>query len=460
MKKKQISLLTLILACIFTACTDKMGENPDLELISADEEITIEGGTLEVTDESGNTVSIEFPPGAVMDTVQVSLTLPELEKTVPIDEKQVRVFEIRPLDINLYEPAVITIQYNTAVSDLEKAALFRVRSEDWLTPLSDHVYSGDNKSLSAKTLFLGDFAEGKMTLAQLNAQFDLLVSSMDIQWNSISGKVQKGSDSYCDTRIHKAIWDEWREVIGGFITFFKQRYLIGYYNDLPDGQLTYEEEQDRLCEEVVSKAIGDVLKQCIPEDLCDRDYTHTISNMVLNVSLLGCEGTEAFNLLQQRFDQILIDCASYLTFHSDLDIESGGIVITTEGVVPVTLTKGDDRTATVEGMGSLKVSGKGSAGGACSSVVSGETQVSVYGSRSASFSYELTIILAQIAEMVTTCPGSPSFTTPLTGGESREVTLSTANGYSVTIEEEENGTTYVLDITLGNPYLDLPDSSY
>ncbi len=427
---------------------------PNREDISATADITVQGGVLQVSDESGNIVKLTFPPGAVMDTATVILTLLGEPKDLPVDERQLRTFEIKPLDISLYEPVTITIDYNAPISEIEKTALFRIRSENWLTPLSDHTYSDDNRSMTASTLILGEFAEGKMTLEEVNTQFDLLVSSLGISWESSLKAAGEETELLCDTRIHKAIWDDWRDVLGSFISFFKQRYLLGYYNDLQEGQHTYEEEQELLCTNVASMGIGSVLDQCIPDDLCDRDYTYTIASMVHEMKLLGCEDSTV-NLLEDRFDQILLDCGSYLTVSSTLNIESGGLEIFTSGVVPITTQLNSDKTATVEGTGTLAVSGSATGGGVCYGIVSGETLVTVQGTRDAAYTYELQVFTEQDAVLTTICPDG-TVNTPLAGDDVIVITLSMANGYTFTLNEPVEGGTFMMDITLNNPYISLP----
>jgi len=425
------------------------------EAISASADIMIEGGTLQVTDEAGNRVKLSFPPGAVMDTVSATLTLLGSYKDLPFDERHLRTFEITPKDINLYEPVTITIEYNSPISDLNKTALYRLRSEDWLSPLSDHAYSDDDRSVTASTLILGEFAEGKMTLEKLNAQFDLLLSSKEISWKSSPKDARETTRPLCDTRIHKAIWDDWKDVLGSFISFFKQRYLLGYYNDLQEGQHTYEEEQELLCKNVASMGIESVLDQCIPDDLCDRDYSHTISSMVRDMELLGCEDS-IVDLLGQRFDQMLLNCGSSLVISSVLDIESGGLQIYSSGTVPITTRLNSDKSASVLGTGTLSVTGSGSAGGPCSGTVSGETLVTVQGNRNAAYTYELQVFTAQDALLTTVCPDGTTVNTPLAGEDAILINLSMANDYTYSEDMPVDGGQFVIDISLNNPYISLP----
>lgn len=439
-----------------TSSTISFDFRPDQEDISATADITAYGGVLQVIDESGNLVTITFPPGAVMDTTTVSLTLLGERKDLPIGERLLRSFEIRPLDINLYEPVVITIEYNTPISEIEKSALFRLRSDEWLTPLSDHSYSDDNRSLSASTLFFGDFAEGKMNLAQLNTQIDLLVSSLDSLWGNSLKAAATGSHISCNGLIHRAIWYACKDMAGSFISLYNQRNQREYYDDLEEGENTYEEDMESICTDVVNKGVDFILNLCIPEDLCDRNYGVTLGAMFQGMNLLGCDGS-TLDLVTERFNQLLIDCATVLTITSQLNIESGGIEINTMGVIPITLTPSDNNTATIDSYGTLEVSGSGDAGGECVAEVVGETYVNVYGTRDAAYTYELQVLLAQTAVLITTCPDGSGAETPLLNdAETKNVTLSSGNGYSKTIEDEGVGYSFVMDVELLNPFTSLP----
>ncbi len=433
--------------------------HPKVEDISVTADITVNGGVLQVIDESGNLVTITFPPGALMDTTTVSLTLSGEQSELPIDERQLRTFEIRPLDINLYEPVVITIEYQTPLSEIEKSALFRVRSDEWLTPLSDHSYSDDSSSMTATTLFFGDFAEGTMTLAQLNTQIDLLVSSLDSLWeSSLKAAGGMGSQLSCNTMIHRAIWYACKDMASSFILFYTQRNQRGYYDDLEEGENTYKEDLESICTDVVNKGVDFVLNLCIPEDLCDRNYMKAIGDMLAGMWMLGCDG-KTKDLVMERFDKLLIDCATRMIITSELSIESGGIVINTLGVVPISMTASGNNTATIDSDGSygtLEVSGGGNAGTNCTAIVIGETFVNVYGTRDAAYTYELQVLLAQTAFLITTCDDVTVETPLLNNAETREATLSIANGFSITIEESGVGYSFTMDVELINAITSLP----
>jgi len=452
-KKNQQAVFFFLMLCsvfILQGCSEKpdpLGNND----ISAAADIPPEGGCLQVSDELGNNITVTFPDGALTETIHITLSVATNNLNLPIEERRLPVFKIRPADLSLYQPVEITVEYHTAVSELEKVTLYRVRSENWLLPLGDHACSAGSRTVTATTAFLGDFAEGKMSLEQINTQLDLLVDAMDISW---AGITPGRKSMQCDTRIHKAIWDDWKETTAAFIRFFAQRNLLGYYNNLEPGQHTFEEEIELLCENVVSKGVNEVLEQCTPEDLCDRDYTHTIAEMMESMFLLGCDEGSVFNNLMQRFEKILINCSSYLSITSELNIEGGAMVIQTGGVIPLTTSQGSENTVLVEGNGILSVSGSVE-GDVCYGVISGTTAVNVTGNRDAGFTYTLTLNLEQMAVLTTICPDL-TYEVPLAGGDSRQVVLSQENGYNVVIEESVENGTFAMEVTLGNPYTDLP----
>jgi hypothetical protein len=457
MKNLSFLFLTLSFLCAMQACSDKTDDGTDAMDILVNEQMTDEGGGIEATDEEGNIISINFPPGALSDTVNVTLTILGEDTQYPIENGYIPSFTIRPEDINLYKPVEIKVKFKNQISNLEKNLLFKVRSENWLIPLCDQNFSNEENSISASTLFFGEFTEGEMSLSQLNTQFDLLLSSLDMTWKSYS----LPSNPDCDTRIHKAIWDDWRETAGYFITFFKQRYLLGYYNDLEPGQNTYEEEQALICSNIIDKGAQLVLDQCIPDELCnDKDYIHTIGDMVRHMNLLGCEGSDVFNKVNERFNSILIDCGSFLTINTVLNIESDGFIVETSGVVPLTLSRNEFGAISVDGTGILTVTGEADAGGACTGEISGTTDATVTGVRDATYNFTLNIALEQYAFLTVTCPDGGPFVTPLVGGSDREVVLSKNNNFSVTIEEEFEGGLFTMDVDLDNPYTSLPDGVY
>ncbi|MGC9472403.1 MAG: hypothetical protein ACP5D1_12760 [Bacteroidales bacterium] len=427
--------------------TDPLGEND----ITTSADIPPEGGILQISDQLGNNITVTFPDGALTETTNITLSAAANDPNLPVEERRLPVFGIRPADLNLYKPVEIKVEYHTAVNEIEKVALYRVRSDDWLMPLADHTCSAGSRTVTATTVFAGDFAEGRMSLEQINTQIDRLVTAMDISWEGITpGR----KNTECDTRIHKAIWDDWKETTAAFLKFFEMRMLLGYYDNLEPGQNTFEEEVELLCENVMSKGVNQVLDQCQPEDPCDRDYTHTIAEMMQNMMLLGCEGSSAYSRLSQRFEEMLINCSSYLTITSDLSIEGGEMVVSTGGVVGLTISQGSGTTVQVTGNGVLAVSGSVE-GETCYGVISGTTTASVTGTRDGDYTYTLTLSLAQMAVLTTICPDF-TYEVPLTGGDSRQVVLSNGNGYHVVIEEPVDNGSFTMDITLENPYIDMP----
>jgi len=455
MKSTPALILVLLIALLCNGCNknepDPEQQPADVDDISTTAEITPYGGTLQVTDESGNVILLTFPPAAVRDTTTVTLTIQGKHRDLPIDDRQIRTFDILPHDLSLYEPVVITIQYHSAVSEIEQAAIFRMRSEEMLVPLSDHAYP-DGNTITANTLILGEFAEGKMTVEQINDQLDLLISSLGFSLKSTeaTGKdINRPASSGCEE--YKVAWDDWAETIGGFFYLFQGRMLLGYYNDLPADKNTFEEDIESLCSNIGEQAVKAVLDMGEPDDPCCSDYAHAVESMMK--LMLGCGSlSPTFDRLNDRYDRVHDQCHTYLDFTNEVNIESQNLLIMTSGEIFLTLEDAGNGEATVTGNGELTVAGSGNAGGVCSSTISGQNFVSVTGTRDAAYVYSLTLNLNQMAMMVTVCDGTV-IQTALVGSETKELTLGPGNGFHLLETEDIDEGTATTQAFINNPHI-------
>ena len=426
--------------------------------------ITVEGGIMELSDESGNRITLNFPPGAVLDSTTVSLTLWGEYINLPIEKRHLRTFEISPSDMKLYKPLEISIEYSSAIDEIQQTALFYMHSESFITPTGDLTYSDDKRMMTATTYIPGNFAEGKMTLEQVNSQFDQLISYLGISWESTMKSTLEGSRPMFDGDLHKAIWDEWRANALGLLKLMDLRLGNGHYDELEEGEPTFEEEIELLCNNVVNKGVQEVLDLGFPENPCDRDYTLTIASMLQDMMLLGCdiipkcEGCEhnpEYDRLYERYEETLVDCKSYLSIFSEINIGNGAMIVSTIGVVPLTLTTSNNDKGTVTGEGTLKVSGSAN-DDPCSTTIEGVTAVDVYGTRDAAYTYVLTVETYQDAMKTEVCPHNIVIKTPMISSGSREMIFSRANDYTVNIEEPIEGGTFKMDVTLFSPYASIP----
>ena len=432
----------------------------DREDILATADIIPEGGLLQAMDEFGNVITVTFPPGAVMDTVSATLTLIGAHKNLPMDDRRLRTFEIAPRDLKLYQQVVITVDYNETVDELTKWALCNVQTGSWLIPLSDHLFVEDSMSISARTTHLGEFAEGKMSLEQIDTQFDLLLNELGITWTVTSKKSGEEKRAFYLEDNYKGTWDRWKMMAGACVTFFDLKELNGYYDS---GQASRQEDQEKLCEEIVNAGVKEVLDLPMPEDSCDYDYTYTLVSMVHDMEIYGCKSSSEYNRLLERYNQAQMNCslfpdnaASFLVIHTVLNIESGGFEVVTDGTVPIFAQADFSNNTTIVGSGILQVSGSAYAGGQCSGVVSGETVVDVNGSRDVACTYALILNTFQTALLTTTCPGIPPVETPLDGGGVQAITLSLANNFSYFMEEPVDEGTFMMNVVLMNPFSILP----
>ncbi len=458
MKSIPAIIFILLTAFYCTGCSKDDPENQkpeDIDDVTISEDITPYGGYLQATDDSGNIITVTFPPGAIRDTTTVTLTILGTYKDLPINERQARAFKIQPSDLSLYKPVVISVEYNIAISDIEGAALFRLRTDEFLAPLSDHSYPDGNLEINASTLILGEFAEGKMTVEEINAQLDLLVSSMGISMKStgISKTTASNQSSGCEE--YKALWDDWADTAGAFLKFFQMRSLLGYYDNLKPGQRTLEEDVDLVCSNIFEQGVKSVLDLGEPNDPCCSDYAHAIESMNQAMTWCGSQST-ASDQLNDRYNDVHSQCHTYLDITTEVSIESGGLLIMTTGEVILTLTGTGDGEASVTGTGELAVSGSGDAGGQCQATIMGQTFVTVSGTRDAAYVYNLAVDMNQVAMMTTVCPDRV-VQTALVGGSSKELSLGPGNGFSILENETIPEGTATTQASINNPYVPVPD---
>jgi len=129
--------------------------------------------------------------------------------------------------------------------------------------------------------------------------------------------------------------------------------------------------------------------------------------------------------------------------------------INTQGIILLQTSMNTNNTFDVTGNGQLQVSGSIESTGDCSGFVSGFTDVNVTGTRNAQNVFELKITTHQHAVLVTVCP-EYTVETPLEGEDAIDIELSPANGYTYVWEYNMPDGSFFMDISLINPYTDLP----
>ncbi len=449
-------IFAILIVLLFSSCSEKDAEpqtNGNYEDLTTTSEVSPYGGELQVSDESGNIITLTFPPGAIRDTTTVSLTILGDSKDLPINERQIRSFSIQPADLSLYRPVTISVQYKSAVSDIEESALFRLRSNEWLTPLGEHTYPAGSQIISASTLFLGEFAEGKMTIEQINTQLDLLTTAMGISLKSANHSFAVNNKQASGCEEYKAAWDDWLDTSVSFMKFFTLREMLGYYNE--PGRGSFSEDINKVCENIVDQGINDVLDLGEPDDPCCSDYAHTIESMMQAAIGCGIQGT-TLDKMNNSYDKVHSECHTYIDITTEVNVGSGGLLILTAGEVMVTLTGTGNGEAIVSGTGELAVAGSGDAGGECTATIMGQTFVRVSGNRDAAYVYTLTLEMDQYAIMTTVCPDIV-VESPLNGGSPRNVTLSPGNNFTLSETETIDEGIVIYQATLHNPYIPAPE---
>ena len=175
-----------------------------------EKEITSDGGSISIIDEYNNTIEVTFPKDVLSKATQISLGVLSEQPDLPIETRYVSAFEIKPYNTELYGSVFVMVTYENAIQDINRTALFRNKTDSLLVPLANHEHFC-NKTVRAEAFFLGVFAEGKMSLDQINNQIDLLLASKEIDLDQKNATANTSPiDPICYTEISKAIWGDWK----------------------------------------------------------------------------------------------------------------------------------------------------------------------------------------------------------------------------------------------------------
>ena len=437
------------------------GDEPDTIVetpaLYNEKEITSDGGSISIVDEYNNTIEVTFPKDVLSKATQISLGVLSEQPDLPIETRYVSAFEIKPYNTELYGSVFVRVNYENAVQDINRTVLFRKKTDSLLVPLANHEHF-DNKTVRAEAFFLGVFAEGKMSLDQINNQIDLLLASKEIDLDQKNATANARSIySTCNTEITKAIWGDWKETAFGVLKYYEDAQWLGLPLDV--------EIWDSICTNIASAGGQMVLDRCIPEDICDHNYQYTIIDALDTIQRLACiQNNEVYTQLNNRYKDIVTKCikdgalvidlsaleVTYLTdpllgtpFYSE-------IVFDVNGVVPLTI-----EVVNISGFADIRDKRKGvfdlvntsgfitynpgtSIERVCQINVSGYILVEVAGSKDSSDVYSLQVVTHHYTGQTLDCPSSPTVTSPLKHKKSRifKVVLSSENSYKDTARAE------------------------
>jgi len=262
-------------------------------------EITVDGGSISIIDEHNNTIEVIFPKDALDKTTQIYVGVLSEQPDFPIETQHVSAFEIKPYDTELYYPITVRVSYNNVIQDINKTALFR-RKTDILVPLADRNFGTDSKSIKAEAFSLGVFAEGKMSLEQINTQIGLIFASYGINWDQNNATM---FDSFLGTEIFKELWADYGEDAKAALEYMTIKQYFGFDTS---GDMYV------ICSEIVEPGIDKLLLEDKPANPCDRTYAYTILDALTLLQQLGCNWVN--RPIYDRFEEIM-SCACF-TFGS------------------------------------------------------------------------------------------------------------------------------------------------
>jgi hypothetical protein len=289
--------------------------------LHSEKEITVDGGSISIIDEHNNTIEVIFPKDALDKTTQIYVGVLSEQPELPIEIQHVSAFEIKPYNTELYNPITVRVTYNNVIQDINRTALFRKKT-DILVPLADRNFGIDSKSIEAEAFSLGVFAEGKMSLDQINTQIGLIFASYGINWDQKNATM---FDSFLSTENFIKLWADYGEDAKAALEYLVIKQYLGF-------DTSYD--MHLICSDIVEPGIDKLLLEDKPANPCDRIYAYTILDALALSQQLGCNWLNG--PLEDRFEEIM-DCACF-TFGSpdkvnlvSIKAEGDGVSITLYG---------------------------------------------------------------------------------------------------------------------------------
>jgi len=281
---------------------DDGGSNKQIPSSFATKAIASEGGTISIVDEHNNTIEVVFPKDALEETAQITLQVKEEQPSFPIETSNIAVFEIMPYDLELGYPITVKVTYGDAIQNIQATALFRNKA-DILLPLADHSFDLDGKDVQAESFSLGVFAEGCMSVEQINTQVGLILSAYGVDWNSSDYTT---ADASISATNFIGMWKSYREDAKGSIELAIKYQLLGYF-DRADELLA------SICSDILGPFVSLMLGGGMPEDPCEHSYTYTLLDVAILSQQIGCDSVDS--QIGDQVQAIRDDCGCF-TFNS------------------------------------------------------------------------------------------------------------------------------------------------
>ena len=288
--RQKYALLFIASIAVLSGCV------VDEDLTEMQKEITVDGGSISIIDEHNNTIEVIFPKDALDETTQIYVGVLSEQPELPIETQHVSAFEIKPYDTELYNPITFRVTYNDAIEDINRTALFR-KKNDILVPLADRNFGSDSKSIEAETLSLGVFAEGEMSLEQINTQISLMFASYGTNWNPENATML---ESFCGFESFIRIWADYREDAKAALVYLVIKKYLGF--DISNDMYL-------ICSDIVEPGVDKLLLEAKPSNVCDRTYAYIIFDALALIQQLGCNWLN--RPIEDRVEEIMDYCRCF-----------------------------------------------------------------------------------------------------------------------------------------------------
>ena len=297
-------------------------------------EIGPKGGSIMAEDpETGTSVGIYFPEGALPEKTMITLIIHGSQQLKVLGKTHIKGITVIPKGLLLQEKARIEI-YNPPIDVTEGMILYRVVNDQFIIPLGSHKQHVDENWIEGTFYITGSYGLGTPTAAEVSAQskklasynpilplaytgrhLDTPVSLIDdlnniYQFPAFGGPYTGMTDEYTTATVCSVSDDEecmrWQKALTKIEAHMTWIEHFIYMNNPSAEQAERNKARDALQE-----AIESYLKKASPTNRCGS-YIKAAAKYLEAATLLGMNlGDES--PIAQKFNQLADECSFVFT---------------------------------------------------------------------------------------------------------------------------------------------------
>ena len=304
------------------------------------------GGNITLRNNTGYTVELSFPEGAVNKPVHVTVTLAGKNIRNPITNTVFPGLYVEPENLLLKKPATLRITFPPSVENVNDICLFCIMRDDYVVPLGNLSYG--SHSLQGEIYFLKNYAGGIPTGQEILGQTQKAVKSPHTG-NTDTHSTRSSSGGGCPPLGFG--WQGTQTDIHGLLQWASMLSALG--NDAGAAKAIH------AAETAADNAIKDFLKRNIPDKPCGN-YTRA-AWQYFQLSKMLEVSDETSKAIEDRALSMAEQCAIQFSIKIDRQIINNGNEkqnIQSIGVVYGHIPRSDfsDAEATASAHGTLSYS--------------------------------------------------------------------------------------------------------